>query len=71
MGGPKGPMRGPKTHRADQKLNRGEKREPEPNYVEVREEGREQDSRHQEQVKTEHPTRKTDAGYRARHGNRR
>ena len=30
MGGPKGPLRGKKTHRFDQKLNRGERREPEP-----------------------------------------
>jgi hypothetical protein len=71
MGGPKGPMRGPKTHRADQKLNRGERREPEPDYDAKRAEAEERESRHQEQVRTEHPARMTEAGYRSRHGNRR
>jgi hypothetical protein len=71
MGGPKGPKRGPKTHRADQKLNRGERREPEPDYEAIRHGGEERESRHEEQVREEHPTRMTEAGYRSRHGNRR
>ena len=69
MGGPKGPMRGPKTHRADQKLNRGERREPE-----LRGKPHDADeenlSQHEEQVREEHPTRKTQAGYTSRHGHR-
>jgi hypothetical protein len=68
MGGPKGPMRGPKTHRADQKLNRGERREPEMR-VDSRD-GEERMSQHEEQVREEHPTRKTQAGYKSRHGHR-
>jgi hypothetical protein len=71
MGGPKGPMRGPKTHRADQKLNRGERREPEPDYEAIRHNDEDRESKHQEQVRDEHPTRMTEAGYRSRHGNRR
>lgn len=71
MGGPKGPMRGPKTHRADQKLNRGERREPEPAHEVRAADGEEHESRHQEQIKDEHPTRKTQAGYMSRGGHRR
>ena len=71
MGGPKGPMRGPKTHRADIKLNRGERREPEQNEEMRAADSEEQLSRHEEQVKDEHPTRKTQAGYLSRHGHRR
>ena len=71
MGGPKGPMRGPKTHRADIKLNRGERREPEPNEEMRAADAEDQLSRHEEQVKEEHPTRKTQAGYLSRHGHRR
>jgi hypothetical protein len=68
MGGPKGPKRGPKTHRADMKLNRGEHREPEP---EMRaDDGEEHESRAQEQAREEHPTRKTQAGYTAQRGHR-
>jgi hypothetical protein len=69
MGGPKGPKRGPKTHRADQKLNRGERKPPKPDFAAT--DGEEHESRHQEQVREEHPTRMTEAGYRSRHGNRR
>ena len=70
MGGPKGPMRGPKTHRADMKLNRGEHREPEMNE-EMRADAAEDElSRHQEQVRDEHPTRKTQGGYMSRGGHR-
>lgn len=69
MGGPKGPMRGPKTHRADQKLNRGDRKSPQPDFSTSNRAERE--SRHEEQVREEHPTRKTEAGYRSRHGNRR
>ena len=68
MGGPKGPMRGRKTHRFDQLLNRGEPREPEP---ERESPGEDELRPHQEQVKDEHPTRKTQAGYLSRHGHRR
>lgn len=69
MGGPKGPMRGPKTHRADLKLNRGERREPEVRSK-PQTEGEEQPSNHEEQVREEHPTRKTQAGYTSKHGHR-
>ncbi|HET9440834.1 MAG TPA: hypothetical protein VFO52_11710 [Longimicrobiales bacterium] len=69
MGGPKGPLRGPKTHRADLKLNRGEHREPEPKPEKHADE--DELSRHEEQVKDEHPTRKTQAGYTSRGGHRR
>ena len=68
MGGPKGPLRGRKTHSADQKLNRGERREPEV-QADSRAEGDEL-SQHQEQVRDEHPTRKTQAGYMSRRGHR-
>jgi hypothetical protein len=61
-------MRGPKTHRADQKLNRGERREPEMRADQR--EGEETLSQHEEQVREEHPTRKTQAGYMSRHGHR-
>ena len=71
MGGPKGPMRGPKTHRADQKLNRGERREPEPTADMRADDAEDRESRHQEQVREEHPTRKTQAGYTSRGGHRR
>jgi hypothetical protein len=67
MGGPKGPLRGRKTHRADKFLNRGEHREPEP---EMRADSEENESRRQEQAKDEHPTRKTQAGYTSQHGHR-
>ena len=70
MGGPKGPKRGPKTHRADQKLNRGERREPEPTPEMRAADAEDVDSRHQEQVKDEHPTRKTQGGYMSRGGHR-
>jgi hypothetical protein len=60
-------MRGPKTHRADLKLNRGERREPD-----VQQPDREDaESHHEEQVRAEHPTRKTQAGYMSRGGHRR
>lgn len=64
MGGPKGPMRGKKTHKFDQKLNRGEHREPAPDMQLADEEKGE--SRHQERVRDEHPVRKTDTGYKTR-----
>jgi hypothetical protein len=70
MGGPKGPLRGRKTHRADLKLNRGERREPEPTPEVRAADAEENESRHQEQVKDEHPTRKTQAGYMSRGGHR-
>lgn len=69
MGGPKGPMRGRKTHRADQFINRGEHKEPEPERsTDDSEKGL---SRDQEAARDEHPTRKTQAGYLSRHGHRR
>lgn len=68
MGGPKGPMRGPKTHRADMKLNRGERREPEVTEDMRADAGEEVESRAQQQVKDEHPTRKTQGGYMSRGG---
>ena len=70
MGGPKGPMRGRKTHRADQLLNRGERREPEPTTEERTHADEERESAHQERVKDEHPTRKTQGGYKSRGGHR-
>ncbi len=70
MGGPKGPLRGKKTHRADMKINRGERREPEPDAEIRAADAEEQDSRHQEQVRDEHPTRKTQGGYMSRGGHR-
>ena len=70
MGGPKGPMRGPKTHRADQKLNRGERREAEPAPEMRAADAEDVESRAQEQVKDEHPTRKTQGGYMSRGGHR-
>lgn len=69
MGGPKGPMRGRKTHRADQLGNRGERREPEPQRTD--DESEERLSGHEQAVREEHPTRKTQAGYLSRHGHRR
>ena len=71
MGGPKGPLRGPKTHRADIRQNRGERRDPEPRKDMRADAADEQPSRHEEQLKDEHPTRKTQAGYLSRHGHRR
>ena len=68
MGGPKGPMRGRKTHKFDQKLNRGEKREPQPDMQASDHEDHE--SGHQERVREEHPVRKTEAGYISRGGHR-
>jgi hypothetical protein len=62
-------MRGPKTHRADQKLNRGERREPKPDHRASANE--ENESQKQEEVREEHPTRTTQAGYKSVHGNRR
>ena len=70
MGGPKGPLRGKKTHRFDQKLNRGERREPEPAPDMRADDAEDRDSRHQEQVRDEHPTRKTQGGYKSRGGHR-
>jgi hypothetical protein len=70
VGGPKGPMRGRKTHRADQMLNRGEHREPEMTEEMRADEADDSLSRHQEQVKDEHPTRKTQGGYMSRGGHR-
>jgi hypothetical protein len=71
VGGPKGPMRGPKTHRADMKLNRGERREPEMNEDMRAAEAEEHLPRHEERVKDEHPTgRKTQGGYMSRGGHR-
>jgi hypothetical protein len=69
MGGPKGPLRGPKTHRADLKLNRGERREPELRSK-PQDADEENPSNHEEQVRDEHPTRKTQAGYTSSHGHR-
>lgn len=69
MGGPKGPMRGRKTHRFDQKLNRGEAREPELRADE-RAQGEEHMSHAEEQMRDEHPTRKTQGGYKSRGGHR-
>ena len=69
MGGPKGPMRGRKTHRFDIKLNRGEHKEPQPDHKTAASE--EHESKHEERVREEHPTRMTVAGYRSTHGNRR
>jgi hypothetical protein len=62
-------MRGRKTHRADQLTNRGERREAQPE----RDRSGSDDplSDHQESVRDEHPTRKTQAGYLSRHGHRR
>jgi hypothetical protein len=71
MGGPKGPHRGKKTHRADQLLNRGERREPEPSMDERMEAHEERESAHEERIKHEHPIRKTEAGYMSRGGHRR
>ncbi len=71
MGGPKGPQRGKKTHRADLLINRGEPREPEPTMDERMEAHEEHESAHEERVKHEHPTRKTQAGYTSRGGHRR
>ncbi len=68
MGGPKGPKRGRKTHRADVLQNRGEPREPEPTPEMRADAAEDKDSRHQEQVNDEHPTRKTQAGYMSRGG---
>jgi hypothetical protein len=68
MGGPKGPLRGRKTHRADKLLNRGEHREPEPDMR--ADDAEEPESRAQEQAKDEHPTRKTQGGYMSRGGHR-
>ena len=70
MGGPKGPMRGRKTHRADIKQNRGERIEPQPDKEMRAADAEEVLSGHQEQVKEEHPTRKTQAGYMSRGGHR-
>lgn len=70
MGGPKGPMRGRKTHRADQMLNRGEHREPEATEEMRADDADDGLSRAQEQVKDEHPTRKTQGGYMSRGGHR-
>lgn len=70
MGGPKGPTRGPKTHRADVRQNRGEKRQPQMRAEDRAEAEEGVESRHQEQVRDEHPTRMTEGGYRSRHGNR-
>ena len=71
MGGPKGPKRGPKTHRADMKLNRGEHREPD-TTEEMRANAAEENmTRHEERVKDEHPTgRKTEGGYMSQGGHR-
>jgi hypothetical protein len=71
MGGPKGPQRGRKTHRADVLNNRGEHREPQPTK-EMRADAAEDElSRDEERVKDEHPTgRMTQGGYKSRGGNR-
>ena len=74
MGGPKGPLRGKKTHRADQLLNRGEHLEPDntPTPEDRREAAENHLSRDQKKVKDEHPTgRMTEAGYKSQGGNRR
>jgi hypothetical protein len=70
MGGPKGPQRGRKTHRADIKINRGEHKEPQPTKEDRAENAEDRLSGHQEQVHAEHPTRKTQAGYTSRGGHR-
>lgn len=63
--------RGPKTHRADLIQNRGERREPAPEPEDRKAAADDELSSHQESVKDEHPTRKTQAGYLSRHGHRR
>jgi hypothetical protein len=68
VGGPKGPKRGPKTHRADLKLNRGERREPEMTEDMRADAAEDVETRAQQQVKDEHPTRKTQGGYMSRGG---
>lgn len=73
MGGPKGPMRGRKTHRADIMQNRGEHREPEVTEEMRAAEADDQEHlpRHVERVKDEHPTgRMTQGGYKSQGGNR-
>lgn len=71
MGGPKGPMRGRKTHYMDIQLNRGKPREPEPREDVRAADADERPSKHEEQLKEEHPTRKTQAGYKSVGGHRR
>jgi hypothetical protein len=41
------------------------------NYEAIRHGDEDRESKHEEQVREEHPTRMTEAGYRSRHGNRR
>ena len=68
---PRDITRGPKTHRADILLNRGVRRAPEPRPEDRRDAAADEATRVQEQVREEHPTRKTQAGYLSRHGHRR
>jgi hypothetical protein len=68
VGGPKGPKRGRKTHRADIMQNRGERREPEVTEEMRADAAEDVESRRQEQARDEHPTRKTQAGYMSRGG---
>ena len=71
MGGPKGPSRGRKTHRADVLNNRGEHKEPQPTKEMRAEDAQDELSRFEEKVKDEHPTgRKTEGGYMSRGGHR-
>lgn len=71
MGGPKGPSRGRKTHRADILNNRGEHREPQPKKEMRADDAEGQPSRREEKAKDEHPTgRMTEGGYKSQGGNR-
>lgn len=56
MGGPKGPMRGRKTHRADQLLNRGASELPDEAYENIPNEERHPSGK-QHELADEHPTR--------------
>ena len=67
----KGPTRGPKTHRADVRNNRGEHKEPQPTKEMRAANAEDTLSRDQERVKDEHPTgRMTEGGYKSQGGNR-
>lgn len=71
MGGPKGPTRGRKTHRADVLNNRGEHKEPQPKKEMRADAAGNELSRHEEKIKDEHPTgRMTEGGYKSRGGHR-
>lgn len=55
MGGPKGPLRGRKTHRADQLLNRGARELPEEAFTEPKSDGTPSGKQHK--LSDDHPTR--------------